>query len=186
MSDKIKRASEFARQAHAAVGQRRKYTGEPYIVHPAAVARQVAGVTNDESMICAAWLHDVVEDTPVTLDEIAQQFGDEVARLVGELTRVSRSGEGTRSARKRLDLEHTRAASPSAKTIKLADLIDNLTSIADHDPAFARIYMGEKQELLKVLTEGDETLYRRATDIVSNYFNREQTGGSPMAQSTTT
>ena len=66
----IKKARQFAQQAHAAFDQRRKYTGEPYIVHPAEVARLVASVSNDEAMICAAWLHDVVEDTEVTIAEV--------------------------------------------------------------------------------------------------------------------
>lgn len=167
---KIAAARTFAKNAHASIDHRRKYTNEPYIVHPAAVAKLVATVTDDEQMICAAWLHDVVEDTPVTLFEIEQTFGHDVAALVEDLTDVSTREDGNRKVRKAMDRAHTAKASPRAKTIKLADLIDNSKSIAEHDPGFAKIYMREKRELLKVLKEGDATLYRRAEDIVKTYF----------------
>ncbi|MTJ93609.1 MAG: HD domain-containing protein, partial [Desulfovibrio sp.] len=75
----IARAAAFAAEAHAAVGQVRKYTGEPYVEHPRAVARLVADAGGDDAMVAAAWLHDVVEDTRVSLDEIRGQFGDAVA-----------------------------------------------------------------------------------------------------------
>ena len=86
----IERAAQFAKDAHESINQRRKYSDQPYIVHPAAVAEIVASVTDDENMICAAWLHDVVEDTPVTLGEIKSAFGDDIANLVDGLTDVSK------------------------------------------------------------------------------------------------
>ena len=61
-------AKKFATHAHG--DQKRKYTLEPYIAHPAAVVELVRGVPHTEAMLCAAWLHDVVEDTPVTIDEV--------------------------------------------------------------------------------------------------------------------
>lgn len=166
----IKQASKFATRAHALIDQRRKYTGEPYIVHPAAVARLVAGVTDDEAMICAAWLHDVVEDTPVSLIEIEREFGPDIGMLVADLTDVSTPAHGNRAARKLIDLRHTRAASPRAKTVKLADLIDNAGSITRYDPGFARVYMAEKRNLLEVLHQGDPTLFTMACDIVEAYY----------------
>lgn len=164
MKSLSKRAHEFAAQAHAAVGQVRKYTGEPYIVHPEEVAAIVATVTNDEEMIAAAYLHDVVEDTNVTLDQIEKEFGSDVAALVEQLTDVSKPEDGNRAARKALDLAHTATASPRAKTVKLADLISNSKSIKEHDPGFARVYLREKAKLMEVLTEGDPRLYQRALD----------------------
>lgn len=168
----IKRARQFAQQAHASIDHRRKYTREPYIVHPAAVAKLVASVTDDEAMICAAWLHDVVEDTPVSIVEIETEFGNDIASLVADLTDVSTAADGNRAARKLIDLKHTRAASPRAKTVKLADLIDNSSSIMLHDPGFARIYMAEKRRLLRVLREGDQLLYAKATEIIETYYRR--------------
>lgn len=166
----IEKAKHFARAAHESIDQRRKYTYEPYIVHPAAVAKMVSRVTDDAAMISAAWLHDVVEDTPVTIAEIETEFGEDIAALVSDLTDVSRPCDGSRKARKHLDWLHTRDASPRAKTIKLADLIHNSGSIKRYDPGFARIYMAEKRRLLRVLTEGDPSLYAMAADIVSRYY----------------
>ena len=166
----IRRASQFAKLAHERIGQRRKYTNDPYIVHPAAVAALVSKVTDDEAMICAAWLHDVVEDTDVTIAEIRVEFGEDVESLVADLTDVSRLEDGNRKVRKLIDLEHTRMASSRAKTVKLADLIDNSRSITRYDPGFARIYMKEKSRLLDVLREGDDALYTMAREIVDAYY----------------
>lgn len=163
------KAKKFAAWYHASIDQRRKYTNEPYINHPAAVAELVRSVPHTEEMLCAAWLHDVVEDTPCTLTEVEQAFGMVVASLVDMLTDVSKPEDGNRATRKALDREHTANASPQAKTIKLADLIDNTHSILERDPDFARVYMREKARLLRVLTEGDPTLYRKATDLVIDY-----------------
>jgi len=69
-------------------------------------------------------------------------------------------------------LKHTQAASPRAKTVKLADLIDNSYSISEHDPGFAKIYMAEKKRLLVVLREGNPTLYAMAMEIVEAYYKR--------------
>ena len=166
----IRRASQFAKVAHARIDQRRKYTNDPYIVHPVAVAALVSKVTDDEAMICAAWLHDVVEDTDVTIVELKIEFGEDVASLVADLTDISRLEDGNRKVRKLIDLEHTRMASSRAKTVKLADLIDNSRSISRYDPGFARIYMREKSMLLDVLREGDDVLYAMARGIVDAYY----------------
>ncbi len=115
-----KKAKEFAEKAHASIDQKRKYTGEPYIVHPIEVAAIVATVTEDEAMIAAAYLHDTVEDTETTLEIIEMEFGSDIAALVEQLTDVSRLEDGNRAQRKALDLVHTSKASPRAKTIKLA------------------------------------------------------------------
>lgn len=160
--DLPERALAFAKAAHGAIDQRRKYTNEPYIVHPMAVAELVRSVPHSEAMIAAAYLHDVVEDTPVSIEEVRAGFGAEVAELVGWLTDVSRPGDGNRAVRKAMDLRHTAKAPPEAKTIKLADLIDNTRTIAARDPGFWRVYRCEKAALLEVLKEGDAELWRQA------------------------
>lgn len=165
----IERAFVFAKAAHESIDQRRKYTGEPYFMHPISVAALVQSVSHTESMVAAALLHDTVEDTPITLDEIHRVFGFEVATLVEMLTDVSKSSDGNRAARKAIDREHTAKASPAAKTIKLADLIDNTRSIVAHDAGFARIYLLEKAMLLDVLRDGDETLWKLANDLVQQH-----------------
>jgi (p)ppGpp synthase/HD superfamily hydrolase len=166
MSELENRAAAFAAQRHGAIDQHRKYTGEPYITHPEAVASIVRTVTHTEEMLAAAWLHDTVEDTQTTLDEIRAEFGDAVASLVEQVTDVSRPSDGNRKARKALDREHIAKAGPEAKTIKLADLIDNSTSIIERDPKFAKVYLEEKSALLEVLREGDPSLWASANTIV--------------------
>lgn len=158
----------FAAGAHSAVAQRRKYTGEDYIQHPYRVAQLVQMVTNDENMIAAAWLHDVVEDTSVTIEQIRTVFGADVAALVADLTDVATRTDGNRAARVAINRQHTASASARAKTIKLADLIDNTDDIVSHDPKFARVYLAEKSELLQVLCEGNAELWRMAYEQVAD------------------
>jgi (p)ppGpp synthase/HD superfamily hydrolase len=167
-SDLVKRALAFAAMAHD--GQSRKYSGEPYITHPVIVAGLVASVGGTKTMVAAALLHDVVEDCDVKIDILFAEFGQEVANLVYWLTDVSTFSDGNRIARKALDREHLAKAPAEAQTIKLADLIDNTSSIVKYDPDFAKVYMKEKLALLDVLTNGDTRLYARAAELVANYF----------------
>jgi (p)ppGpp synthase/HD superfamily hydrolase len=165
--DVVRKAQVYAMAAHAAVGQRRKYSGEPYIVHPAEVAKIVAGVPGSTpDMVAAAWLHDVVEDTGVTFTDIHMAFGIDIATLVGWLTDVSKPEDGNRAHRKAMDRAHTAEAPAEAQTIKLADLISNSKSIMQHDPAFARTYLEEKRLLLEVITKGDRDLHALAASYV--------------------
>lgn len=169
MSWRIDQAKIFAWDKHE--GQKRKYTGENYIVHPDAVARLVREVPHTDAMICAAWLHDTVEDTNTTLEEIETNFGPVVRYMVHKLTDVSKPSDGNRVIRKSMDRMHISTASAAVKTIKLADLIDNSKSIVSHDSEFAKTYMAEKVLLLKVLKEGDDTLFHIASDIVLGYYD---------------
>jgi len=162
MSDLVKQAIRFATEAHQRIDQRRKYSGQPYAVHLDQVAKIVATVTDDGEMIAAAWLHDVVEDTPATLNDIEREFGGSIAQLVRELTDISKPGDGNRAARKTIDREHLSEASARGQTIKLADLIDNCKDITQHDARFARVYLNEMSSLLQILTKADEGLMRRA------------------------
>ena len=154
----VEHARIFATAAHAAVGQTRKYTGEPYVVHPIEVASIVKNAGGTEAMVAAALLHDVLEDTGVTFDLLVDQFGSEVAELVLWLTDVSRPEDGNRSTRKALDRQHSAAAPAAAQTVKVADLISNTRSIVAYDPGFAKTYLEEKRLLLDVLTKADPLL----------------------------
>lgn len=167
MNDLVERAALFAAAAHAAVGQKRKYTGEPYILHPRAVAEIVQTVEHTPEMVAAAWLHDVVEDTQVTLNDIESAFGEQVRELVFWLTDVSKPEDGNRKTRKALDREHSAKAPPEAQTVKLADLIDNTSTIIPNDPNFAVVYLREKAALLEVMTDGDPILYARAKEYIA-------------------
>ena len=164
---KLHRAVHLATLWHA--GQDRKYSLVPYIVHPLRVMSIVRSVSDDEAMLCAAVLHDVVEDTLATEHDVRREFGDEVADLVMWLTDVSVPEDGNRAARKDIDLQHTANASPDAQTIKLADLIDNTTSITGADPHFAVVYMAEKERLLEVLDKGHPELQARAQVLLREF-----------------
>lgn len=159
-------ARRYATQAHADAGQRRKYTDEPYIVHPAAVAELVRSVSDDEAMIAAAWLHDTVEDTASTLQDIEEHFGVRVAHLVDMLTDSAQPQAKNRTARKLAHFRHTAEASPEAQTIKLADIIDNTRAIVQFDPNFARVYLVEKQIQIQLLQQGDRRLWQQANHII--------------------
>ena len=156
----IMRAAAYATEMHG--DQKRKYTGEPYVCHCFDVAGMVASVTTDATMIVAAILHDVVEDTAAKVDDVRYIFGQGVADLVQWLTDVSSPEDGNREARKRLDREHIAQAPAEAQTIKLADLISNTRSIVAHDPGFAKVYLREKEQLLSVLCRGDKRLWFEA------------------------
>lgn len=166
MSKQVAKADSFAASKHN--GQLRKYTGEPYIVHPRAVKALVSQVDHTEEMLIAALLHDTVEDTDTTLSEIEASFGKEVAELVYWLTDVSQPDDGNRAKRKALDRDHIAKAPPAAKTIKIADLIDNSKSIFQYDKQFGKVYFKEKILLLEVLKEGDQTLLDMAHQIIAD------------------
>lgn len=155
----IAKADAYASAAHAAMGQKRKYTGEPYIVHPRRVASLVSPYVLGEHVIAAALLHDVVEDTPISLRQIHAEFGPSVAELVYHLTDRSRPEDGNRAARKAIDRRHLAEAPADAQTVKLADLIDNTHDIVAYDRDFARVYLSEKALLLDVLTKGHPALW---------------------------
>ncbi|GEN24570.1 hypothetical protein HCU01_25190 [Halomonas cupida] len=164
--DLVERARLFATAAHAAIDQRRKYGGAPYIEHPEAVARLVAEHQADEVMMAAAWLHDVVEDTAVSLELVREEFGENVAGLVDALSDMQTPEEGNRAARKQRAAQRLSLADPRAQTIKYADLIHNTSSIVRHDRGFARIYLEEKRHLLEIMDQGDPGLRQRALRVL--------------------
>lgn len=159
----IQLAKELAITAHG--DQKRKYTGAPYWLHCQEVANIVESVNGSDIMIAAAWVHDVIEDTNLSDQDITQILGDTVAQYVLWMTDVDRSC-GNRKTRKQLDCERLRRAPNEVKTIKLADIISNVPSIVEHDPNFARVYLNEKKNQLAVLKGGDGTLYTKASNIV--------------------
>lgn len=154
----VERARIFATAAHAAIGQKRKYTGEPYIVHPIEVMNIVKTVAHTEEMLATALLHDVLEDTKVSYGDLHDEFGLKLADMVLWMTDVSKPEDGNRETRKALDRQHIAAAPADIHTIKLADLIANTRSIVAFDPNFAKVYMREKRMLVDVLVRGDTSL----------------------------
>jgi (p)ppGpp synthase/HD superfamily hydrolase len=156
-------ALNFARRAHA--GQLRKYTEEDYIEHPIRVAALLRNVPHTTEMICAAYLHDVVEDTPVSIQDIRRKFGNTVATLVDELTdefMTEKYPDLNRRRRKEREVARQANMSIQAKTIKLADVIDNTRDIVRNDPNFARRYIPEMEALTEALQGGEFQLLMKA------------------------
>jgi GTP diphosphokinase / guanosine-3',5'-bis(diphosphate) 3'-diphosphatase len=127
------KALAFAARKHR--DQRRKDAqASPYINHPIALADVLvneAGVT-DVEVLCAALLHDTVEDTATTPEELREGFGSRVARIVAEVTDDKSLAK---EERKRLQIEHAPELSTEAKLVKLADKICNLRDVASAPPA---------------------------------------------------
>lgn len=151
-------AAQFAQTAHA--GQRRKYTGQPYIYHPGRVAMRATLLGLKDEQIAAAWLHDVVEDTAVTLGEIVSRFGMEVGSIVHGLTNVYSAKshpDMNRKQRKAAEFERVTQLPTEVKIIKLLDRIDNLGEM-DASDSFIKLYTRESQDLLHALRGTDKAL----------------------------
>ena len=147
----------FTKDAHG--GQLRKYTNDPYILHPIAVAEMVKDAGGDENMVNAALLHDVLEDTNVTHSELRaflfRRFvtvsASDILNLVVELTDVFTKEDFpdlNRNARKTLEATRLSNVSDRAKQIKLMDIEHNSESIIEHDSKFAKVFLEEKKLLL--------------------------------------
>ncbi|HEV2820788.1 MAG TPA: HD domain-containing protein, partial [Solirubrobacteraceae bacterium] len=127
--EQVERAFEFACEHHA--DQRRK-SGEDFIVHPVGVARICAGLRLDTETLCAALLHDTVEDTSASLDEVREQFGEEVTNLVDGVTKLTGI---TFQSRDEAQAENFRkmmvamAADVRVILIKLADRLHNMRTL---------------------------------------------------------
>lgn len=128
-------AMQFAAYAHRK--QMRKGADIPYIVHPIECSMIVSSITDDEDVIIAALLHDVIEDTEFDYDDIKQKFGTRVADLVLSETEDKREGqskEETWYIRKKETIEHLKAADHDAKVICLGDKLSNIrASIRDYE-----------------------------------------------------
>ena len=153
-------AHAFATKAH--FGQLRKWTGENYIEHPRDVVRylQFTELANSDVVMCAAYLHDVVEDCGVTLKEIDERFGREVAHIVDRLSDTLTKEHGNRKYRKQVQLERLANSCSWTQSIKLADLLSNWPSIRDNDPGFAKVYREEAAALALAMDKGNMLLRR--------------------------
>ena len=127
----LDRAILFAVKAHA--GTERRGKGFPYIVHPMEAVEIVATLTSDQELLAAAILHDVVEDTPVTAEELRAEFGDRIASLVVAESDVMIEGvseEDSWHARKQAAIDRLAAASHDAKIVAMGDKLSNMRAIA--------------------------------------------------------
>jgi len=161
-------AARFAREAHA--GQKRKYGGGDYIMHPARVAGMVAlHPDSSATWVAAAYLHDVLEDTDTTVEQLHREFSPEVVLIVMALTN---STVGNRAERKRRDNERLAGSSRAAQIIKLSDREDNLTDLyfyvamRETEEGFLRLYAKETRALVEAIGHADEEIAARLLRIV--------------------
>jgi (p)ppGpp synthase/HD superfamily hydrolase len=181
----IEKVKMFADEAHG--DQMRKYVDERYIVHPIRVMEIVRDYNQALPLLSAALLHDVLEDTSVTHEELKyfldsvmnQEDSDKTYVLVKELTDEfikANYPKLNRRTRRTREAERLAEASLDAHTIKYADIIDNVNDISQHDKDFALVYIRESKQLLSHITKGDPELYSRAMEVVNEamqqYFHK--------------
>ena len=173
---KIEEAFTVANNAH---GQQLRLTGEPYIVHPVSVASLLCDIGMDTDCICAGILHDVVEDTVITLEEIEKQFGGEVAMLVDGVTKL---GTIKFESKEEIQAENFRkmflAMSKDIRVliIKLADRLHNMRTIEYMKPAKIEEKCKETLEIYAPLAGrlGISTVKFELEDIALIYLHPEE------------
>lgn len=167
LNDKQTLLFEFVKTKHK--DQKRKYTGEPYFNH----LHNVAEIVSLHEMGCIeiALCHDLFEDTDCTFNELYKKLTDigydrktsyDICSCVNELTDVFTSEEYpylNRGKRKENEANRLGKISRISQTVKYADLIDNTSSITEHDKDFAKVYLKEKEAILKVMNQGNQILY---------------------------
>lgn len=184
MDNVLDRAIVFATEAHE--GQFRKGTQIPYILHPMEAAAIVGTMTTDNEVIAGAVLHDVVEDTDTTIDDIQEYFGDRVAFLVyseSENKRENLSAQSTWKIRKQETLDHLKKAPLDVKMITLGDKLSNIRAIyRDYntigDALWQRFNQKDKNEhhwyyqgVADCLTElKDYQVYKEYCDLINKTF----------------
>lgn len=185
------RARLFAIAAHEAVGQTRKYTGEPYYTHVLEVGSILKDFYLPPDVVAAGYLHDTVEDTSVTLDLLDHFFGDNVAYIVEKLTEDKSI---RRKERKELTRQKFKAAPLLVRCAKLADMISNTRSLpwsVEGDSSFQQwrsLYLSEQKALLETMKQFDpvdfiqaRSFYRESYEDMIHLMTRvieEQTGES--------
>ncbi|MBO5595292.1 MAG: bifunctional (p)ppGpp synthetase/guanosine-3',5'-bis(diphosphate) 3'-pyrophosphohydrolase [Bacteroidales bacterium] len=145
----LDKAIIFAVKAHA--GTERRGKGFPYIVHPMEAVEIVATITPDQELLAAAALHDVVEDTDVTADDIRREFGERIANLVVAESDVFVEGvseEDSWHARKQAAIDRLAKAPHDAKIVAMGDKLSNMRAIA-------RDYAMKGDELWKIFHAKD-------------------------------
>ena len=184
--DIFDKAIIFAIKAHS--GSFRKGTTTPYIVHPMEAAAIVATMTDDKAILAATVLHDVVEDTSYTIDDIMKEFGEDVTRLVSAETEDKRNNlpsETTWKTRKQETLDHLRdKATKAEKMITLGDKLSNIRAIyKDYleigDELWKKFNQKNKEEhawyyksIAELLSDlSDTPAHKEYVELVNKVFN---------------
>ena len=182
----LDRAIIFAVHAHA--GTERRGKGYPYVVHPMEAVEIVATMTADQELLAAAVLHDTVEDTDVTVEQLRAEFGDRVASLVADESDVMPEGmteEDSWHQRKQAAIDRLSKASLDAKTVAMGDKLSNMRAIArDYaelgDALWNRFHTSDPKEhawhyrgLADALRELDGTeAYREFESLINQVFSK--------------
>jgi guanosine-3',5'-bis(diphosphate) 3'-pyrophosphohydrolase len=181
----IEKVKMFADQAHG--DQTRKYENERYIVHPIRVMETVREFSQEVPLLAASLLHDVLEDTKVSAEELKyfldtvmdQEDSNKTLTLVKELTDEyikARYPKLNRRTRRTKEAERLSETSADAQTIKYADIIDNVNDISAHDADFALVFIRESKQLLSMMQNGNPDLCSRALNVVNEamkqHFNK--------------
>jgi (p)ppGpp synthase/HD superfamily hydrolase len=149
----ILQAARCAELAHR--GQKRKLTGRPAIEHPARVASRLSyHPAADDCLIAAAWLHDVLEDTEFSAEELGVFLPGLALTYVKALTNPSKHFSTiTRAKKKEMDRDHLRQCTGAVRLIKLVDRADNMRDMCypNADLGWARTYIAESEALLKCI-----------------------------------
>ena len=169
--NRFENALIYAINAHS--GQVRKNAGTPYILHPLEAAAVAAMLTDDEDVLIAILLHDTVEDTDVTYDDIKREFGQRIADFVAGETEDKREGTPKNESwyiRKVESLEHLKNACREVKIMWLADKVSNMRS-------FCNQYRKEGSAMWRHYNQHDvklqEWYYRTIADYVSEFKGTE-------------
>lgn len=169
----LEKAQRWAARGH--LGVNRKFSDLPYIVHPEAVVEIVSQITDDTDVLAATWLHDIVEDTDKTVDDIRKHFNDRIAQLVWEVSKITSGSKKPRNERVIMDCFHYGKGSKWGKTIKLADAIHNLPLMIRDNPKFAPKYVAEKKLLLQFISDGNAILASILHLIIEDYEKKDLT-----------
>ncbi len=143
----IEKAYLFAKLKHK--NQKRKFSNRPYIVHPENVALRLSSLTDSPDVICAAYLHDTLEDTDTSYEELAEIFNKKIADLVLELT--NNKEEIKIQGKDRYLAGKLNAMSGEALLIKLADMLDNLLSLKETSDEFRNKFINDTIYMINYL-----------------------------------
>lgn len=181
MEEILEKITDFGDKAHGE--QLRKYVPDRYMVHPVRVMEQLKQYTSDVTILAAALLHDVLEDTPVTEGEISVFLSglmtpeevQKTVQLVLDLTDVYVKDDYpqlNRRTRKAKEIERLIKTSPDAQSIKYADILDNTSEISDNDPSFAKVYLSEALAILQQVDRGNAELRKKTIDAVTKGLDK--------------
>lgn len=174
LNDQQTKLLKFVKECHS--GQVRKYTQEPYWNHVYAVAEIVSQyeISGIEIALC----HDLLEDTHCTEDDLRQELincgylMDQVRFIVNGVIELTDQftheayPQLNRKARKEKEAERLGQISYIAQTVKYADLINNSASITKYDQSFAKVYLSEKVDIIKLMNKGNQDLFERCAQLL--------------------